>query len=347
MPSLPDFPVFDGHNDALLRLWRSPDPQAIGHFLDGGADPQGHIDLVRAREGGLAGGLCAIYVPSERVLDDQGNWPTPSREDALEATTAMAGLLHRLEAASGGGLSLCRTAADIRAAMARGSFAALMHIEGAEAIGADLDLLYLLHAAGLRSLGPVWSRPNIFAFGVPFRHPHSPDIGPGLSGHGKALVRACNDLKIMLDLSHLNEAGFWDVARLSDAPLVASHSNVHAICPHSRNLTDAQLDAIGDTGGLVGINFGVMFLTPDSRRDLAMDLSQMVRHVDYIVERIGIEHVAFGSDFDGTTIPAALRDCRDLPTLLAAFRTAGYDDASLRKLSHENWLRVLERTLGG
>ncbi|MGY9047594.1 MAG: dipeptidase [Rhodobacterales bacterium] len=345
MTSSDKLPVFDGHNDALLRLWRSGGPEASCRFIDG--EDKGHIDLPRARKGGLAGGLCAIYVPSERVLDDQGNWPTPSREEALDVTTSMAALLTRIEADSQGALSICRTAADIRAALARDSFAAVMHLEGAEAIGADLDLLYLLHAAGLRTLGPVWSRPNIFAFGVPFRHPHSPDIGPGLSGHGKALVRTCNELKIMVDLSHLNDAGFWDVARISDAPLVASHSNVHAICAHSRNVTDAQLDAIRDTGGLVGINFGVKFLTPDSRLDLDMDLSQMVRHVDYIVDRIGIDHVAFGSDFDGTMIPAALRDCRDLPKLTQALRSAGYDAAALNKITHENWIRVLERTWGG
>ena len=129
----------------------------------------------------------------------------------------------------------------------RGSLAAVLHIEGAEAIDPELDALEVLHAAGLRSLGPVWSRPNLFGHGVPFRFPSSPDTGPGLTDAGKALVRACNELRLMLDLSHLNEAGFWDVAALSQAPLVASHSNAHALCPCSRNLTDKQLDAIRAT----------------------------------------------------------------------------------------------------
>ena len=153
-----------------------------------------------------------------------------------------AGLLARIEREAEGAFSICRTVKDIRSAFATGSFAGVMHLEGAEAITADLDLLYALYNMGLRTLGPVWSRPNIFAFGVPFRYPSSPDIGPGLSSYGKALVRSCNELGIMIDLSHLNEAGFWDVANLSDAPLVVSHSNVHAICSHSRNATDRQLD---------------------------------------------------------------------------------------------------------
>ena len=336
--------VFDGHNDALLRLWKSGRSDAVQRFVSG--EDEGHIDLPRAATGGLGGGLCAIYVPSERVLDDDGNFPTPTRAEALEVTIAQAGLLARAERESQGALKICRTAQDIRTAFANGSFASVMHLEGAEAITADLNLLYALYDMGLRTLGPVWSRPNIFAFGVPFRYPSSPDIGPGLSSYGKALVRSCNELGIMIDLSHLNEAGFWEVAKLSDAPLVASHSNVHAICGHSRNVTDRQLDAIRDSGGLVGINFGVSFLHPEGKRDLAMDLSMLVRHVDYIVDRIGIDHVAFGSDFDGTRIPEALRDARDLPKLLDALRAGGYEGHDLEKITNGNWLRVLEQTWG-
>lgn len=336
--------VFDGHNDVLLRIWKAGG-EADARFLTG--EEGGHIDLPRARKGGLAGGLCAIFVPSERVEDAQGNWPAPPRAEAADITVQMAGLLMRLERMGAGALSLCRSVSDIREAVAAGSFAAVMHIEGVEAFADDLDLLYLLHAAGLRSIGPVWSRPNIFAFGVPFRFPHLPDIGPGLSEAGKDLIRACNELRVMVDLSHMNDAGFWDVAAISDAPLVASHSNAHAICQHSRNATDRQLDAIRDTGGLIGINFGVGFLNPTGERDTALPLTQMVRHVDYIVDRIGIEHVALGSDFDGTTIPEAIGDAAGLPALVAALEAGGYRGDDLARITHGNWLRVLEATWGG
>ena len=343
-PTLPANLVFDGHNDVLLRIWKAGG-EAAARFRTG--EEGGHIDIPRARKGALGGGLCAIYVPSERVEDADGNWPTPPRAEAADITTQMAGLLMRLERESEGALTLCRDTAEIRAAMARGSFAAVMHIEGVEAFAEDLDLLYLLHAAGLRSLGPVWSRPNLFAFGVPFRFPSSPDIGPGLTEAGKDLVRACNELRVMVDLSHMNDAGFWDVAALSDAPLVASHSNVNAICAHSRNATDRQLDAIRDSGGLIGINFGVGFLNPTGARDTALPLEVMLRHVDYIVERIGIDHVALGSDFDGTTIPDAIGDAAGLPALVAALEAGGYTGADLAKITHGNWLRVLAATWGG
>lgn len=336
--------VFDGHNDALLRIWKSGRSDAVQRFIWGEED--GHIDLPRASEGRLGGGLCAIYVPSERVLDDNGNFPTPTRDEALSITMAQAGLMARIEREAQGNFTICRTAKDIREAFAKGSFAGVMHLEGAEAITADLNLLYALYNMGLRTLGPVWSRPNIFAFGVPFRYPSSPDIGPGLSSYGKDLVRSCNELGIMIDLSHLNEAGFWDIANLSDAPLVVSHSNVHAICSHSRNATDRQLDAIRDSGGLIGINFGVSFLHPEGERDVAMKLSMLVRHVNYIVDRIGINHVALGSDFDGTRIPDAMQDVRDLPKLIVALKAEGYQNSDLEKIAHGNWLRVLEQTWG-
>lgn len=120
---------------------------------------------------------------------------------------------------------------EIETARSEGAIAAVLHLEGAEAIGPDMDLLHLLYAAGLRSVGPVWSRPNAFGHGVPFNFPASPDTGPGLSEAGRALVRECDRLGILVDLSHLNEAGFWDVAATSHRPLVATHSAAHALTP--------------------------------------------------------------------------------------------------------------------
>ena len=337
-------PVFDGHNDVLLRLKLSGHLSPETLFIEG--DTVGHIDLPRAKKGGLAGGLCAIFVPSPNGFDADRNFIPPAQPEALATTLGMASLLFRIEAASAGKLKVCRSAADIRGAMADGAFASVLHIEGVEAFDTDLDALHVLHEAGLRTLGPVWSRPNAFAYGVPFRFPSTPDIGPGLTEAGKRLITTCNALKIMVDLSHMNEQGFWDIAKISQAPLVASHSNAHALCNHSRNLTDKQLDAIRDTGGLAGVNFGVLFVRQDGVKNPDTDIGELVRHVDYMVERMGIDHVALGSDFDGTTIPAAMKDAGDLQMLVDALRNAGYDQASLEKICHGNWIRVLETTLG-
>ena len=221
-----------------------------------------------------------------------------------------------------------------------------MHIEGAEAIDPDLAMLDVLHAAGLRSLGLVWSRSNAFAHGVPFRFPSDGDIGPGLTEAGRALVRACNARRIMVDLSHLNERGFWDVAEMSDAPLVASHSNVHALCASSRNLTDRQLDAIRGSRGLVGLNFACSFLRPDGAMRSDTDLDVLRRHLDALLDRLGEDGVALGSDFDGAAVPAAIGSAAGLPALFEHLSQAGYSDALLRKIGAENWLGVLERTWG-
>ncbi|MBN9060418.1 dipeptidase [Kaistia sp. MMO-174] len=346
-------PVFDGHNDVLLRLYNNGgDDAAIQSFLTGGAG--GHLDLPRAREGGFAGGMFAIFPPSpamENFMDlMQGEGYDLPLPDALElsdgqkSTLAMASILFRLERASEGAVAVCRSVADIRAAMARGALATVLHIEGAEAIDADLVMLDVLHAAGLRSIGPVWSRPNIFGHGVPMRFPSSPDTGPGLTHAGFDLVRACNRLGILIDLSHLNEKGFWEVAKTSNAPLVATHSNVHAICPVSRNLTDAQYEAIRASGGVVGLNYATAFLRPDGHMDAATGLDVMIRHLDAMLERLGETGVALGSDYDGAVVPEGVADVSLLPRLIEAMQAHGYGDALIRRIASENWLDVLDRT---
>src|SRR3954470_9355234 len=292
-------PVFDGHNDALTR----DDAADFAAGREGG-----DLDLPRAREGGLAGGIFAMFTPSpgaEHIdFDGEGRMEIElaapiGREMAAAATTEAAGRLLGLE--RDGHVRLVREIADLDAARADGVLAAVLHHEGAEAIDPDLEALELWYAAGLRSIGPVWSRPNAFAHGVPFVFPGSPDVGPGLADAGFALVRRCAELGVAVDLSHLNEAGFWDVARLGAAPLIASHSGAHALAPSSRNLTDAQLDAIGASGGLVGVVFGVGFVRADGSDDEDTPLETVVAHVRYVADRIGIQHVALGSDFDGTT----------------------------------------------
>lgn len=349
-------PVFDGHNDTLLRIWQRRDADGgAAAFLRGGVG--GHIDLPKARAGGMFGGLFAIFVPSRdlgvdymammREASYDVPFPeTPPTADALAATRAMAATLARIVAASGGAVALCRSVADIRAAKERGALATTLHVEGAEAIGPDLDALHVLYEAGLRSLGPVWSRPNVFGHGAPFRFPSSPDVGPGLTQAGEALVRECERLKIVVDLSHLNEAGFWDVARIGRAPLVATHSNAHAVTPHARNLTDRQLDAIRESGGLVGLNLATCFLREDGRMRSDTGLETVARHLDHLIGRLGEDHVGFGSDFDGAIVPAGIGDVSGMPRLFEALRAHGYDEAILEKLAWRNWLGALERVWG-
>ncbi|MEX1018396.1 MAG: dipeptidase [Litorilinea sp.] len=359
-PTANAIPVFDGHNDTLLSLY-APRTGAQRAFFT--QSEYGHIDFPRAQAGNLAGGLFAIFTRSEAAptadadkfpgttVDATGGYSLPmgapvEQSHALAETLAMAALLLRLERENAEQVKVVRTGAELDAALAEGRFAMVFHIEGAEAIDADLNALEVLYAAGLRSLGLTWSRNNIFAHGVPFSFPQSPDIGPGLTAAGKALVRACNDLGILIDLSHLNEKGFWDVAELSSAPLAASHSNVHALSNSARNLTDRQLDAVKASNGIVGLNFHCAFLREDGRADPDTELATLVRHMDYMVERMGIDHVGLGSDFDGAVMPAPIHDVTGLPNLLDALRQAGYSEDELHQIAYRNWLRVLKTTWG-
>ena len=343
-------PIFDGHNDLLFHLHRGTitrDEVIHGHA-------KGHIDLPRAKAGGLAGGFFAIFVPGrldgdsfmtameaasyDLPLPEAVGWPEGVRVAASQAAHLMG-----LERA--GALTLCRTVPEIENAMESGTLAAVMHMEGAEAIDADFRMLELFHAAGLRSLGPVWSRPTIFGHGVPMRFPGDPDTGPGLTDAGKALVRACNELGILIDLSHLNAKGVDDVAAITAAPLVATHSNAHALCPSSRNLTDRQLALIRETDGLVGLNFAAPFLRPDGRMKPDFGIEAMLRHLDHLIETLGETRVALGSDFDGAVVSAEIGDVAGLAALRAAMRAHGYGGELMARLCHGNWLRLLRLTL--
>jgi membrane dipeptidase len=266
--------------------------------------------------------------------------PRVGHRKAAADASLVAGRLLSLERA--GHLRVARAIADIDASRDYDEPAvAVLHLEGAEAIDPALEALDFWYAAGLRSLGPVWSRPNVFGHGVQFRSPSSPDLGPGLTDAGCALVRSCAELGILIDLSHLNEAGFWDVARLDVGPLVASHSAAHRLCEASRNLTDAQLDAIGASGGLVGIVFACPFLRADCANDPDTPLELIATHVRYVAERIGVAHVALGSDFDGATIPSSLGDVSGIPKVLDALALAGFSAAEIDSIAWENWRRTL------
>jgi len=342
--------VFDGHNDTILKLERAARKGAPLDFAGGAAELD--IDLPRARASGLAGGFFAMFTPNIQngefiAFDrtDHRRYAEVERQTALDFTLAMFARMRRLAAEFPDDLALCGSAADIEAARAAGRLAILPHIEGAECIDTGLDALEVLHSAGLRSLGLVWSRPNAFGHGAPIYagEPHDPEAG--LTGAGKALVRECDALGIMVDLSHLNMGGFWDVAKIATKPLVATHSNARSLSDCPRNLTDDQLRAVRESGGVVGLNFNVGFLRADCADNADTPIETMLRHLDHLVEHLGEEGVALGSDYDGCTLPLEIADVTGLPRLVAAMRQAGYGEALIEKICYRNWIELLARTI--
>ncbi|WP_232688435.1 dipeptidase [Halobacterium zhouii] len=364
---MPDTPhVFDGHNDTLLDLHRRTAGEDVASDEDGSRErslfestERGHLDLPRAREANFGGGLFAIFAPNDHdpvVEETEDGYEVTyasavDHEYAKSFTYDLLADLHRLERESGErddcvDFRVARSAEDVRACLDGDAVAAVPHLEGAAAVAPDLSNLDFLYAAGVRSIGLTWSRPNEFGRGVPFQYPRSPDTGSGLTDAGHALVDACNERGILVDLAHLNEAGFWDVAERSTDPLVVSHAAVHDICASTRNLTDEQLDAVAASGGIVGITFSASDLRPDGGRATDVPLSVVADHVEYVADRVGVDHVALGSDFDGTAIVDSVGDVTGLPRLFDALRERGFGEDGLEAVARENWLRVLESTWG-
>mgnify|MGYP001177541503 CR=1 FL=1 len=342
-------PIIDGHNDTLTQVF-GPEGGGVNAFLCGNQDTD--IDLPRARAGGLAAGFFALYIRAPEGLptpeperSDDGAWtftpPAIGCDWAARETERLLAELDNLLAAAGNHISLVRTIDDLTAAVTGDQLGLILHIEGCEMISEDLRELDGFYERGLRSLGPVWSRPNVFGTGIRFGWPSSNDIGPGLTDAGESLVRACNERGIMIDLSHLNYQGFMDIAAISKAPLVATHCGCHALCASARNLTDDQLRIIADTDGLVGCNFFTGDLRGDGRFESDMPLTRMAEHLEHLVEVMGDTHVALGSDFDGADMCDELRDVACLPALTSLLHTRGWSDAAISRICYKNWLRVL------
>jgi membrane dipeptidase len=336
-------PVFDGHEDFITQIkprGGTMGPRGGRDFLaDGGIEPdgepaqqakRGHVDLPRAMRGGLGGCFTSIYLSNERA-----------EFAALEYAIDEMNDVFRIADRSEGRFRICRTVADVKAAWDADAFASVFMFEGADPISWSLKELRVFYEAGLRCLAPTWSRSTIFAHGVAFGG-HLPETG--LTDLGRELVHECNRLGIILDVSHINPAGFRDMLEESTLPVIATHSSVKAISPHVRNLDDDQIRALANQGGTIGINFANIFLRPDMQGDPDVPIEVITSHFEHIVNLVGDEHVSFGSDFDGTDIPAVIGDSTGLPVVLRALQAKGYSDARLERICHGNFLRVAAAT---
>ncbi|MCP3032440.1 dipeptidase [Halobacillus sp. A1] len=349
-----NYKVFDGHNDTLLNIYQQQLGKERSFFEE---SIYGHLDFPRAGRSLFSGGFFAIFPPptaelmvpdpEDHLTEDGYDVPLPSEADpeaCRKVTQDMIDLLYEWEKESNGQFNVVKDASSLEESLLQGKIAAVLHFEGAEAVDRDLKNLETFYQQGLRSLGLVWSRPNAFATGVPYRFPSTPDIGEGLTEAGRHLVRKCNELGIMIDTSHLNEKGFWDVVNESNAPIIATHSNAHALSPISRNLTDDQITAIAKSKGVVGVTYSVNLLRSDGKMSTDTSLQKIIDHIKYMADLVGVDHVALGSDFDGTTIPDAMKGVIGIPELVQLLEDNGFSSSDVNKITHGNWLRVLKET---
>lgn len=337
--------VVDCHNDAIVsgirrgaRL-RDGEPRDASHEwgtvrrLRGPIPPEQHwaygqVSLESLREGGID---CAFFAVDVTLA--LGN----HQAYALDALGHFLDELREL----GGEVSLVRSAAEAVENKRRGVLSALAVLENSDALQGSLNALEAFYALGVRSITLTHNPMSLAAAG------NAEPGGGGLTRFGRDLVRAMNRLGMLVDVSHIAEAGFWDVLGLSEQPVIASHSCCAALRPHPRNLTDSQLRALASLGGVVGLTFVPQFLTEGvvERPEDLPPLERWIEHLDHAAHVAGIDHVAIGSDFDGggTLLPSA----RDYPRITAALAARGYGAEDLRKVLGGNALRVLDAATGG
>ncbi len=347
-PVIFDGHIFDGHNDLLTRLWLSASADPVHDFIYGTLP--GHLDLRRCRQAGWMGGLFSIFLPPFAYVKQ--NHPdklsTASESDftpqqIVDICCTQLQLAEQLQNRSEGQIQICTTLAQIKDCLRNQQLAIVLHLEGAEALAINPELLDVFYDAGLRSIGPLWNRKTIFGDGLNASFPHSPNTGSGLTEQGKDLVVACHKKQMIIDVAHMNERAFWDTAEIINQPLVATHSNTHALCPQARNLTDRQLVAIKDSGGLVGVNFDVAFLRSDGQRDTQTSLDVIVDHLAYLLDHLGEDQVGFGSDFDGCLLPDELADVSDMDKLLERMQQRHFSNELIEKITAKNWFKVLDK----
>jgi membrane dipeptidase len=319
--------VIDGHCDTLLRL--KAQEQERPPYLPKLDVDRGHVDLERLQAGGVTAQNFACFVP-----------PRLGPAQAAHETLRLIDRFHRYQEAHADELSLATCAADVERAKVEGKVAGILSMEGAEGLEGDLSVLRMMCRLGVRWVGLTWSLRNQAADGVAELRTNG-----GLSTFGIELVGEMVRLGMVVDIAHLAPAGVEDVFEICEAPVVASHANAHALCPVARNLTDAQLEGVARSGGVVGAVFVPGFITGGEEQ---ATLDMLLDHIDHMVAVMGVDHVGLGSDFDGFggAPPVGLEDVSAMPNITAGLLARDYPAEDVRKILGGNWLRVLRTVTG-
>lgn len=313
--------VFDGHCDTILEV--------LNHKRSlGSRTLVGHLDIPRMKEGGVDVQFFAVFI--EDIYK-------PDR--SLKRTLQLIDCFYKEIEKNQDDISLVTNYNQIEEVNSAGKIAAILSIEGGEALEGDLGVLRVLYKLGVRLLTLTWNQRNQIADGI-----GESRTGSGLTKFGLKVIDEMNRLGMLIDVSHLSETGFWDVIKRSKAPIVASHSNCYALCPHLRNLKDEQIKALADKGGVIGITFVPNFLTQEKRKTTVGDV---IKHIDYLVEKVGVDYIGLGSDFDGTDgLPLGLEGVDKVPNITGELLDRGYKEKDIKKILGENFLRVFKEVVG-
>lgn len=323
--------VIDTHCDTLMKVVNSWEPYYQSMYnLAGPIDlskenPDLHLDIPRMKKGGLNLQFFAVYIEPRYK-------PSGALMRAMQGFDAFDQMLEKNPE-----VVRVRSYQDTLKAKENNSTAGLLAIEGGEALEGNLSVLRMLYKLGLRAIGLTWNQRNRIAEGI-----GDCVSGGGLTVFGRELIAEMNELGIIVDVSHLSPAGYWDVLKYSKKPIIASHSNARAICDHPRNLDDDQIKALAKNGGVMGMNFCLPFVK--DKEDVTIE--DMLDHVDHIRDLVGVDHIGLGSDFDGiAAAPKGLENVTEIPNFTHGLVERGYSDEDIIKILGGNYLRILKEVL--
>ncbi len=310
--------VFDLHNDVMEKVVFGYQ-MGIRHTTD-------QSDLPRFRDGGVDAQMFALWT----------DWRDSVAHPYYAFTLAMVDSFNSQIRQNASEFAQARTSGEILQANAAGKLAGVLAVEGGHAIENDLAKLRTFYEKGARYLTITWN--NSLPWAVSAADARSTTVG--LSEFGRQVIRTMDSLGMIIDVAHTGIRTIWDILATTKNPIIATHSGVRALNNHTRNLTDAQIDSIARRGGVIGVVFYPPFL---SSRGIAT-IDTVIKHIDYIRNRVGIDYVAIGSDFDGIeSVPAGLEDVAKLPNLTSALLRRGYSIADVRKILGENYMRVFNQ----
>ena len=313
--------VVDGHCDTILDIINKKRGLCEKSRI-------GHLDIPRMIEGGVNVQFFAAFI-------EEAFKPNSS----LKRTLQLIDCIYQQIEKNKEEISIATNYEQIKNAIDSGKIAAIISIEGGEALEGDLGVLRMLYKLGVRLLTLTWNQRNQIADGA-----GESRTGSRLTEFGDKVVKEMNKIGMLIDVSHLSESSFWDVVSKSKGPIVASHSNCYTLCPHNRNLKDEQIKAIANKNGLIGVAYVNNFLSQEKRKTTIKDV---VRHIEYLVNLVGFDHIGLGSDFDGTKkLPLGLDGADKVPNIIEELLNQGHKRKDIKKILGENWLRVFKEVVG-
>ena len=306
--------IFDAHCDTITRIMK------LNSNL---YSNKCHIDIQRLKK--LGG-----FVQTFAAFIDPVYSPAYSMKRAMQIIDRFYSELENYK----DDIMLCCNYKDIEDALSQGKVAAMLSIEGGEALQGDLGALRNFYRLGVRSVCLTWNYRNEIADGV-----KDEETGGGLTPFGKKLIKEMNQLKMLVDLSHISQKGFWDVMETTTKPIIVSHSNARKICSHPRNLYDDQIIAVAENGGVIGINFYPDFLNDDGRATV----KDIVNHIEHIISLAGPDHIGIGADFDGIEkTPEGICGVESINLVFEELSKLNYSDEVIDKLASGNFLRLIK-----